>query len=268
MTDMYKLNYQPQLTEPVFIVSWIEDAGRLGPAVGDYLIEKFDAACFCEIEPAPFFSLTGVSVYHDIAHFPEIKFYAGTREDLIILKAAQPQFDQYHFLNLILDVAQLHYKAKLVVTLSGTIAPLAHTQPRRIMTVYNQAEIKREFQQPGLEDLTWSGPPAISSYLLWAAQKRDLPAVSLWPEIPFYLAPHPDYKAIFQTLSFFRNQLKLDLDLHPIERQVRLQNEKIENLRNEDLQVEQLLTALESQLTITSEDQMELSRKIARAFQE
>ena len=145
MTDLYKFHYQPRLTEPTLIVSWIEDAGRVGPAAVDYLIEKFDATCFCEIEPAPFFSLTGVSVYHDIAHFPEIKFYAGIREDIIILKAAQPQYDRFFFLNTFLDVAQHQYNAKLAVTISGTVAPLAHTQPRRILAVYNQVEIQQDF---------------------------------------------------------------------------------------------------------------------------
>ena len=268
MTDLYKFHYQPRVTEPTLIVSWGEDAGRVGPAVVDYLIEKFDATCFCEIEPAPFFSLTGVSVYHDIAHFPEIKFYAGTRDDLIILKSAQPQYDRFHFLNTLLDVAQHHYQAKLAVTLSGTIAPLAHTQPRRIMAVYNQPEIQQDFRHPELENLSWSGPPAMSSYLLWMAQKRDLPAVSLWPEIPFYLAPHSDYTAIFQTLMFLRRKFTLDLDLHPIEQKVRRQSERIEGFRRENLEIEQLINSLESQLTLTPDEQMELSRKISRLFQE
>jgi len=268
MTDLYKFNYPPQLTEPILIASWVEDAGRVGPAVADYLIEKFNAGCFCEIEPAPFFSLTGVSVYHDIAHFPEIKFYAGTREDVIILKATQPQFDRFLFLNALLDVAQHQCRAKLVVTLSGTIAPLAHTQPRRILAVYNQGEIQQDFRSPELEDMTWSGPPALSSYLLWAAQKRDLPAVSLWPEIPFYLAPHADYKAIFQILTFLGRKFTLDADLSSIERQVHKQNEKLEHFRREDLEVEQFITSLESQLNLSPEEQMILSRKISRFFQE
>ncbi|MCP4709201.1 MAG: hypothetical protein GY869_11295 [Planctomycetes bacterium] len=268
MTDLYKFNYQPRLTEPTLIVSWGEDAGRLGPAVVDYLIEKFDATCFCEIEPAPFFSLTGVSVYHDIAHFPEIKFYAGNRNDLIILKAAQPQYDRYFFLNTLLDVAQHHYQAKLALTLSGTIAPLAHTQPRRIMAVYNHPEIQQDFRTPELEDMSWSGPPAMSSYLLWVAQKRDLLAVSLWAEIPFYLAPHPDYKTIFQILTFLRRKFTLDLDLHPIEQKASQQSEKIEIFRHENMEIEQLITSLESQLTLTSEEQMGLSRKISRLLQE
>jgi len=50
--------------------------------------------------------------------------------------------------------------------------------------------------------MNWKGPPAINSYLLWVAKKRDIPGVSLWAEIPFYLAVGEDFQAIKIGLSF------------------------------------------------------------------
>ena len=142
MTEPYKIFHQPSLAHPTLIVSWAEDAGRLGPTVVEYLIEKITASCFCEIEPVPFFSMGGITINNDVACFPEIKFNAGLHPDLIILKAAQPQFERYQFLNTLLDVAQHYCQTKQLLTLGGTIAPLAHTQPRRLLAVYNH----RQFQ--------------------------------------------------------------------------------------------------------------------------
>lgn len=61
--------------------------------------------------------------------------------------------------------------------------------------------------------MTWEGPAAISSYLLWLAKRRGILGVSLLPEIPIYLATGEDPHAVKVTLSFLNRRFNLGLDL-------------------------------------------------------
>ena len=65
------------------IISWGEDAGKLGPTVADYLIEKSSAEKFCQIEPLYFFQLGGVAIKNDLIHFPRSEFYASEKDNLV-----------------------------------------------------------------------------------------------------------------------------------------------------------------------------------------
>jgi len=268
MTEPYKFFEEPTFENPTLIVGWQEDGGRVSPAVTDYLQEKIKGKVFCEIEPAPFFSMGGVAIKDDVALFPENKFYYGPGGDLLIFRGGQPQFEPYRFLNTLLDVAQHYCKIKELFTISSTISAAAHTQRRRLWAVYNQAEIQDQLRGSGLEDMTWEGPPAISSYLLWAAKRRDIAGVSLWPETPFYLAGGADQGAIGRTLAFFEEKFHLNLDLEPLEKKARAQNAKIAQLREEDFDVERYIQMLESGLTLSSEEQVELTQKITEFLED
>jgi proteasome assembly chaperone (PAC2) family protein len=147
-------------------------------------------------------------------------------DNLLILKSDEPVFEQYRFLNSVLDFAESYCHVKELDTISGVVSFIAHTSPRRILTVFNKAELKRSLQGYGLENMTWKGPPAISSYLLWLAKRRGIPGVSLWPEIPLYLAMGGDPHAVKVTLSLNR-RFNLGLDLGGFDSEIRVQNEKI-----------------------------------------
>ncbi|GAI44774.1 unnamed protein product, partial [marine sediment metagenome] len=107
--------------------------------------------------------------------------------------------------------------------------------------------------------MTWEGPPAISSYLLWLAKRRDIPGISLWPEIPFYLAAGEDPTAIKLTLSFLDSRFSLGLDLGELDSDIGNQNEKIARLREEDAEIDEYINRLESGLSLNEEEQVRLA---------
>jgi len=268
MKNILKFSTQPKFENPSLIVGWQTDTGKLSPKVIEYLNQKIKAKSFCEIEPVGFFSLAGVAIQNNIAQFPVNKFYYSERNNLVIFKGSEPQFERHKFLNAILDVAEHNCKVKELFTISGTISPIAHTSPRRIQAVFNQQEMQKKLQGYDLEDMNWQGPPAINSYLLWIAERRGIPGVSLWPEIPFYLAAAQDFQAIKQTLSFFDEKFNIGLDFAELDEAIRDQNTKIAKLREEEQEINKYIGMLESQLSLSEEEQAALTIRVTELIEE
>lgn len=261
--DRFEIYQTPQLQSPSLIVGWqTQDIGKLGSKVINFLNEKLIVKEIAEIKPLGFFPFWGVRFKDDIVQAPESKFWVCEKNNLLIFKSDEPEFEHYQFLNLVLDFAQYHCQVKELYTLSGAISHTAHTHPRRILTVFNQPELKSRLRGYGLEDMTWEGPPAISSYFLWAARRRGIPGVSLWPEIPFYLATRKDPQAIRLTLSFLNRRFDLGLDLGGFDLETDYQNEKIAQLRKEDAEINKYISRLESGMGLDEEEQLKLMREI------
>ncbi|OHB62014.1 MAG: hypothetical protein A2167_06940 [Planctomycetes bacterium RBG_13_46_10] len=263
MKDIFRFTYKAKFENPSLIVGWDKDAGRLSPKVIEYLNKKLNAGSFCDIEPVDFFSLAGVAVERDTAQFPECKFYYCERNDLVIFKANEPEFERYRFLDAVSDLAQHHFGVKHLYTIGGTISSTTHSNTRKILAVYNKKELQQELNGYGMEDMTWQGTPAISSYLLWVAERKGIPGVSLWTQIPFYLAACEDFQAIRATLSFLDNRFSLELDLKELDEQEQSQNIKIDRLRQEDSEINRCIGALENGQSLNQEEQLNLIKAVS-----
>lgn len=267
--DLFELYQAPQFRNPSLIVGWQnQDAGRLSSKVIHFLNEKLGCQRIAEIKPLGFFPLVGAVFKDNLIQAPESIFWACRERDLLVFRSEEPRYEWYRFLDAVLDFAQNHCQVKELYTISGTVSLIAHTTPRRILAVYNQPEFQKTLQGYGLEDMTWEGPPAISSYLLWAARRRDMPGVSLWPEIPFYLAAPKDPAAAKLTLSFLDRRFNLGLDLGELDLESRSQNEKIAQLRKENAEINKYINLLESGLGLDEEEQVKLAREVYELLEE
>ena len=262
MKELVNVCSQPDLENASLIVGWQQDAGKLGPKVIDYLNSHIKAKIFCEIEPVNFFPLGGVAIENDIAQFPISRFYAGTRKDLVLFESTEPPHERYRFLNTVVDVAEHYCKIKKLYTVSGTLSAIAHTSPRRLMAAFNQPEFHRRLRDYELEDMTWEGPPAINSFLLWLAQKRGIPGVSLWPDVVFYLAATEDLRTAKVVLSFFNHKFDLGLDLTELDLEIKDQSEKLALLRREEPQIDIYIRTLEVGMSLNEEEQLKLARGV------
>lgn len=255
--ELYELTSKPYL-----IIGWqSRDIGKIGAGVIDFLKEKLGGREVAEIKPVGFFPLDGAAFKDDLIQVPESKFLACEGK-LLLFKSDEPKSDWYKFLNLILDLAKSEFGIKELYTVSGTISLIPHTKPRRILTVFNSPEFQEELRGFGLEDMTWEGPPAISSYLLWIAGRRGIPGVSLWPEVPFYLAAKEDFRAMKAVLSFLDRKFNLCLDLTELDGEIEEQNEKMERLRREKPEINKFITMLERGIPLSEEEQMKLTGEV------
>ncbi len=254
---------QPRFSDPSLLISFAEDAGGVANGVARYLIEKLDGCSFAEIEPAGFFPLGGVAVRDNVAQFPEDRFYSLSREDLALFAGSEPQIERFGFLQRVLDVAEHYCKAADLYTVSGIMSSVAHTAPRSILAVFNQPELQRRLRSYDLDNMTWEGQPALNSFLLWAAQRREIPAVSLWTTVPFYLASVGDPASRRRVLEFLDARFDLGLDLSDIDEEAARLNERLARLRSGSSEVDNLIEKLEVSLALSQEEGAKLAGEVA-----
>ena len=268
MKKNFRFSDHPEFENPSMIIGWGRDSGKVSTKVIEFLNEKLKGKSFCEIEPEGFFPFASIAIENDIACFPENRFYYCRRKDLVIFKGNEPRFEQYKFLNTITDLAQNFFRIKEFYTISGTISLETHTGPRKLSAVFNQRQIQEQNRGYGLLDMDWEGPPAISSYLLWIAESRGIPGVSLWPHVPFYMAAGEDLQAVKQTLSFLDKKFNLGLDLRELDKHISEQNTKIDRLREQDSEIDKYISMLEGELSLSEQEQLELTIKVTELLGE
>ena len=272
MEDPLKFFWQPQLQSPSLVVGWSEDASRLGSRVTDYLIRKLGGQGFCEIEPIEFFTLGGVAIEDNLVQFPESKFYACSKNDLVVFKSAQPRYEWYKFLNLVLDIAE-YCHAKELYTVGGMVSLSAHTAPRQLQGTFNSPELKEALSSYDLDrGMNYETPlgqrPTLNSFLLWVAKRRNIPGVSLWVPIPFYLVAVDDPQAQKRILGFFNQRFDLAIDFSDLDEEIRQQNQIMAEVRNSFPDIDESISRLESNLGLSAKESQRLLREIEKFLRE
>jgi len=266
--DLFRFTAEYRFEKPLLIAGWTKDSGALSPRTIDYLNRRIKGQSFCAIDPSGFFSLAGVAIENNVAQFPERGFYYSHEKNLVLFKADEPQFQRYQFLSAILDVAEHYCKAERLYTVNGVISSIAHTSRRHIFAVFNQPGVQKDLRGHGLVNMTWQGPPHLSTYLLWLAKRRNIAGTSLWVEVPFYLAGWEDLQSLKTTLSFFSKRIALDIDLENLNQQIDNQNQLLAQLRENDQEINQYISGLESGLSLSEEEQMQLIKGVSEFFKE
>jgi predicted ATP-grasp superfamily ATP-dependent carboligase len=228
--------------------------------------EQFNSITVGEICPVDFFTLAGVTIENDVAMLPQTRLYYAEQKNLLILQSANPQFQHYKFLTAVLDLAEHYCRVGELFTIDGFIASVAHVAERRILSVFNNQDFQKQFRSYNLQNMNYEGFPAVSSYLLWLAKDRNISAVSLWPEIPFYVSSNRDPQAVRAVIAFLDDRFKLGFDFDEIDEQIELQNSKIENLREKNSEIDESLRNLESGLSLSEQEQINLVNAVSELF--
>jgi proteasome assembly chaperone (PAC2) family protein len=258
---------EPDLRQSSLVLGWKEDAGDLGRGVTGYLNLKLKGQEFAEIEPEDFFAMGGVAIKDDIARFPESKFYACWEHQLVIFQTDSPSAEWHKFLNSVLDVAERHCRVREIYVLGAMISFGAHTTPRQLLAVVNSAEMKEVLSQYDLNrDMDYQTQPGerptLNSFLLWIARERNIPGVSVWVPVPFYLAAMEDPQAQRKVLSFLNERLGLKIDFSDLDQEIKKQNEQLARARSRFPQIDDYINKLESSLTLSEEENGQLIKKI------
>jgi proteasome assembly chaperone (PAC2) family protein len=258
---------EPDLHESSLVLGWSEDAGGLGRKVTDYLNLKLKGQQFGEIKPEDFFPMGGVAIKDNTARFPESKFYACPEYELVILQSDSPLAEWYRFLNSVLDVAEHHCHARELYVLGAMISFSAHTTPRQLLAVVNSTEMKEILSQYELNmDIDYQTQPGerptLNSFLLWLARERNIPGVSMWVPVPFYLAAMEDLQAQRRILNFLDERLGLKIDFSDLDDEIRKQNKLLARARSRFSQVDDYINRLENNLMLSEEENGELIKRM------
>lgn len=269
MKNPLEISWQPELQSPSLVVGWNVDASKLGAKVTDYLNRKLGGQSFCEIEPVEFFPLGGVAIEDNLVQFPESKFYSCPGKNLVIFRSDPPSYEWYKFLNLILDTVEHYGHVKELYTIGGMVSLSAHTAPRELMGTFNSPEVKQALSRYNIAgEFDYETPPGqrptLSSFLLWAARRRNIPGVSLWVPIPFYLVAVDDPKAQRRVLEFFNQRFDLAIDFGDLDEEIENQNKKLAQVRDSSPDINESIGRLESNLMLSEEESQRLVRDIEK----
>ena len=263
----FKLFFKPELESSPLVVAWNQDAGRVGPKVADYLNNELASREFAEITPESFFALSGVSIEDDIAQFPESKFYCCRGKSLVIFRSDVPRYEWYEFLSLVLDIAEKYCKVKEIYTVGGMVSPGAHTTPRMLLSVTNSTEMKPMLRQYDLiSDMDYETQdgqrPTFSSFLLWAAKRRNIAGISLWVPVPFYLLAVEDPWACKKVMEFFDRRFDLNINFASIDDEIARQDREIAQVRSQVPELDNYISKLESNLGLTVDESEKLVKEL------
>lgn len=263
----FKIFGKKDLRTSSLIVGWKEDVANLGTKVIDYLNEKLRTEELGEIEPIDFFPLGGIAVENDIAQFPESRFYCSYEKNVVIFKSNAPRAEWHKFMNSVLDVAEHYCHIKELYTIGGMVTLNAHTSPRELLAVSNLPGMKNVLNQYHLDiGMDYETPPGqrptLSSFLLWVAKNREIPAASLWVPIPFYLIAAEDVAACRNVVNYFNNSLALGIDTKDLDDAVARQNEKLAEIRFSFPEVDSYIKNLERNVALSQEDSEKLAKDI------
>jgi proteasome assembly chaperone (PAC2) family protein len=258
---------EPDLRRSSLVLGWNEDMGNLGRKVTDYLNSKLGGEEFAQIEPEDFFPLGGVAIEGNVAWLPESKFYVCQEHELVVFQSGSPGTEWYRFLNSVLDVAEHHCRVREFYIIGAMVSFSAHTAPRQLLSVVNSAEVKEVLRQYDLaRDMDYQTAPGerptLNSFLLWIANGRNIPGVSLWVPIPFYLAAMEDAQAQKKVLSFLNERLDLKIDFSDLDQEVQEQNTQLARARSRFPQVDHYINRLESNIMLSEEENGELIKRI------
>ncbi len=266
------LNELPTFKKNTSLVIFWNETLPVIRKVFDQVALSFQAKPFCMINPDSFHSMDGVIVSGNVAALPEISFWAGQRDDLILLTSAQPQLDYFGFFSLVFDFAVKHCNVETIYTVDSFFNVCAHSAPRSLVAVYNTEELKTRMHPLTLApdiDIISQGPlnrPSMSSFLAWAAIKRNLQVVNLWVMMPFYLSTIGDPMGERALLGNLEKVLNIKADYTLLDSLITEQYSGIELLCSRSVDACDIIDRIANGDTIAEEESALLVNEIEDFF--
>ncbi len=136
-----------------------------------------------------------------------------------------------------------------------------------MLSVCNDPHFGETLEQYGLSKLYYEGPPELSGFLLWTAQRRTIKGASILIDIPFYLTQLQDFQALYLALDFFNRKYSLHLSLDELNATIQNQNVKIENFLEEVPEIRKNIHLLESGIMLDNKEQMNIVQQFYAFFE-
>jgi proteasome assembly chaperone (PAC2) family protein len=307
---------EPELKNPIMLCGW-PGIGNIGINAIDSLRAVLKAQEFGEIEPWDFFNPRKVTIEKGLLkdlEFPSSKFYfqkikslpveslkVGRKVErhlIFFIGQEQPAEERiryaegrkaYEMANLVLDVAE-KFGCRRVYTSGAAVTQIHHTAKPRVWAVPNKQSLIEEIKQykntivmSEIEGRSSQGTiTGLNGLLLGVAKKRDLEAVCLMGEIPYYLqgAPWPYPKGSKSVLEVLNKILNVKIDLSQLDELAKRVEENIDEFLESIYKAEAIPPQLKDEIEklmyagpaepgpITEEEQKEMMKHIDELFKE
>ncbi len=245
----------PLLNRPYLIAGfegW-PNAAEVSSFSLQHLIDRLKAKKFASIPLGQFYEISSSRPAAIIKEgrleeliFPNNHFYYSkdlSGKDLILFSGVEPHFRWDIFADLFLDLAQ-RFGVQQLFTVGGTYDYIPHTYPTVVSAVFNNEALRGEILEAGLNLTEYAGPISIHTFLLEAARKRKLKAVSLWGHAPQYLQAR-NIKVVCSVLKRLNALMKTELDFSGLENASDYFDQQVNDLVRQDPKLMEMINRLE-----------------------
>ena len=247
----------PELHEPTLVAAFAgwSDAGGAATAAVQYLAERWRAPRIAEIEAEDFYDFTQLRPmvrYVDDTRrridWPENVFHSHQtpERDLIILNGIEPHLHWKAYVESVLNVIE-RFNVKLVVTLGALFVEYPHTRPMRITGTAPDPEMQERaglFVRGG----RYEGPTGISGVLNVALRERDIPAATIWANVPHYVSATPNPRATLGLLRSLTAMLSVEVPLRRMERASEAFDAQLTEATEKNAEVSEYVRSLEERV--------------------
>lgn len=193
----------PTLNRPILLLAFAgwNDAGCAATFAAKFLVQRLAAHTFASIDPETFYNFTEqrphVRLHNNEREitWPANEFsYArnpGLVQDVIVGLGIEPHLRWRAYTEAILRVVR-ECKVELVVTLGALLADVAYSRPVRITGSASDPVLAKRLH---LSVSKYEGPTGIVGVLHDTCRRHGLPAISIWANVPHYIAASPNVKA-------------------------------------------------------------------------
>jgi len=212
---------QPELREPILIAAFAgwSDAGGAATAASQYLIDRWHAERAAEIDAEDYFDFTQlrptvryVGERRQI-DWPENAFFfhQTPEQDFLILNGIEPHLKWKSYVANFMEVVQA-FKVKMAISLGAMFVEYPHTRPLRVTGQVPDAEMQK---RAGLTTRggRYEGPTGINGVLNATFRELDLPAATIWANVPHYVSAAPNPPATLALLKTLTSMLTIEVPL-------------------------------------------------------
>jgi proteasome assembly chaperone (PAC2) family protein len=246
---------EPNLHKPYLIIGfegW-PNAAEVSSSALQYLVENLRAKKFASLPAESFyqFSSSRPTAIIKGGRLLEMKplsnhFYFSKHphsNDLILFYGIEPHLRWNLFADLLLDLAKKFHVSQ-IFTIGGTYDFVPHTYPPLVTALFNHEDLREKVIRAGLELTEYTGPISIHTFILEAALKRGLRAISLWGHAPQYLQAK-NVKVVYSVLKVLADLAKVEIDLSELERASDYFDQQVNHLVEQDPKLQEVISKLE-----------------------
>jgi proteasome assembly chaperone (PAC2) family protein len=243
----------PTLNRSVLVLAFAgwNDAGGSATFAAKFLSQRLAAHKFASLDPETF--------YNFVEQRPQVRVRNGEREilwpanefsyvrdtglvqDVIIGMGVEPHLRWRAYIDSILQVVQQCH-VELVVTLGALLADVAYSRPVRLTGSASDPALAQRLH---LSTSRYEGPTGIVGTLGDACKRQGLPVISIWANVPHYIAASPNIKAALVLVRRVFTLLDFSADLSDLESAASDFDRRVANVLASDAKVAEYVRRLE-----------------------
>ena len=253
----------PTLNRPILVLAFAgwNDAGGSATFAAKFLSQRLAANKFASLDPETF--------YNFVEQRPQVRLRNGEREilwpanefsyardsrllqDVIIGLGIEPHLRWRTYIESIMRVVQ-ECHVELVVSLGALLADVAYSRPIRLTGSASDPDLAQRLH---LSTSRYEGPTGIVGSLHDACKRQGLPAISIWANVPHYIAASPNIKAALTLVRRVFTLLDFSADLSDLETAAGDFDRRVANALASDAKVSEYVRRLEEREEDDEEDE-------------